>query len=64
MYIDGVQISHANGQFLGKGHNPSMPDDTVLRCAKMAVQIEMPFGFLDSDGPNEAVAMPPYVKLL
>ena len=37
---------------------------SAVSCAKMAEQIEMPFGFLHSVGPNEAAAMRPYVKLL
>jgi len=44
---------HAKGQFLGERTCPGMPDDIVVSCAKMAEQIEMPFG-LWTRGPKEA----------
>jgi len=36
----------------------------AVSCAKMAEQIEMLFGFWTRGGPNEAMSMWPYVKLL
>ena len=51
--LDVVPIPHAKGQFLGERTCPGMPDDIVVSYAKMAEQIEMPFG-LWTRGPKEA----------
>jgi len=42
--LDGVEIPHVKGQFLGEEHARHARTHTAVSCAKMAEQTEMPFG--------------------
>jgi len=49
------RLPHAKGQFLGERTCPAMPDDTAVSCARMAEQIEMPFGLWTLVDPRKHV---------
>jgi len=53
---DGGSDLHGRGNFEGE---LNLRRHSAVSCAKIAEQIEMPFGLT---GPNEAAAMRPYVN--
>jgi len=53
--IDGVQVTHGKGNFLGEGRPVVKYRDSVVSCAKTAEPIKMPFGLWTWVAPRKHV---------